>query len=47
MLVPLLLWLLLLLLLLAVVCRYGDMVAHDLLWEGAQASAGNLAARYV
>jgi hypothetical protein len=27
--------------------RYGDMVAHDLLWEGAQASAGNLAARWV
>jgi hypothetical protein len=27
-------------------CSYGDMVAHDLLWEGAQASSGNLAARY-
>jgi uncharacterized ferritin-like protein (DUF455 family) len=25
--------------------RYGDMPAHDLLWEGAQASAGDLTAR--
>lgn len=26
-------------------CRYGDMDAHNLLWEGAEASSGNLAAR--
>lgn len=24
---------------------YGDMAAHDLLWEGGQASAGDLSAR--
>ncbi|WIA40303.1 hypothetical protein OEZ86_013674 [Tetradesmus obliquus] len=26
-------------------CSYGDMVAHDLLWAGAQSSAGDLGAR--
>eukprot|EP00879_Flechtneria_rotunda_P014811 GHRR01015475.1.p1 GENE.GHRR01015475.1~~GHRR01015475.1.p1 ORF type:complete len:440 (+),score=157.52 GHRR01015475.1:451-1770(+) len=26
--------------------EYGDMVAHDLLWEGAQGSAGDLGARF-
>ncbi len=27
--------------------RYGDMPAHDLLWEGAQRSAFDLSARWV